>query len=102
MTTFERACSAPAARRLATEPEGDPCCLNFASAKHPGGGFLGGARAQEETLARASGLYASLVGNPMYAFHKAQDDPMYSNYAIYAPDVPVLRTDEGLLLSEPY
>src|SRR5262249_10552865 len=40
--------------------------------------------------------------NPMYDFHKAQRDLMYSNYAIYAPDVPVLRTDEGTLLSEPY
>jgi uncharacterized protein (TIGR02452 family) len=79
-----------------------PVALNFASAKHPGGGFLGGARAQEESLARSSGLYACLVGNPMYEFHKAQGDPMYSNYAIYAPDVPILRDDEGVLLPSPY
>jgi uncharacterized protein (TIGR02452 family) len=79
-----------------------PVALNFASAKHPGGGFLGGARAQEESLARSSGLYACLVGNAMYDFHKVQGDPMYSNYAIYAPDVPVLRDDEGLLLAQPY
>jgi uncharacterized protein (TIGR02452 family) len=79
-----------------------PVALNFASAKHAGGGFLGGARAQEESLARSSGLYACLVDNPMYAFHKAQGDPMYSNYAIYAPDVPVLRADEGPLLPAPY
>jgi uncharacterized protein (TIGR02452 family) len=79
-----------------------PVALNFASAKHPGGGFLSGARAQEESLARSSGLYACLVGNQMYEFHKAQGDPMYSDYALYAPDVPVLRTDEGDLLPEPY
>lgn len=34
--------------------------LNFASAKNPGGGFLSGARAQEESLARSSGLYTCL------------------------------------------
>ena len=34
-------------------------CLNFASAKNPRGGFINGAIAQEESLARASALYAS-------------------------------------------
>jgi uncharacterized protein (TIGR02452 family) len=79
-----------------------PVALNFASAKHPGGGFLSGALAQEESLARSSGLYACLVGNPMYDFHIAQSDPMYSNYAIYSPDVPVWRDDAGRLLPRPY
>lgn len=79
-----------------------PAALNFASAKHPGGGFLNGARAQEESLARSSGLYACLAGNEMYEFHRARGDAMYSNYAIYSPDVPVFRTDEGDLLAQPY
>jgi uncharacterized protein (TIGR02452 family) len=90
-----------AARRLAAAGA-RPVALNFASAKHPGGGFLGGARAQEESLARSSGLYACLDGNPMYAFHRAAGDPMYSHYAIYSPDVPVFRTDDGTLLEQPY
>ena len=47
------------------------CCLNFASAKNPGGGFLGGSQAQEESLARASGLYASLQQTrEYYEFHR--------------------------------
>lgn len=76
--------------------------LNFASAKHPGGGFLGGARAQEESLARSSGLYACIRGNPMYAFHCKKRDPMYSDYAIYSRDVPVIRDDDGSLLDQPF
>lgn len=76
--------------------------LNFASAKNPGGGFLGGARAQEESLARSSGLYACLNGNAMYEFHRRRSDPMYSDYAIYSPNVPVFRTDRGELLDQPF
>jgi uncharacterized protein (TIGR02452 family) len=76
--------------------------LNFASAKNPGGGFLGGARAQEESLARASGLYAMLLDDPMYDHHRARKDPMYTTWVIYSPDVPVFRLDDGQLLDEPY
>lgn len=79
-----------------------PAALNFASAKNPGGGFLSGARAQEESLARSSALFACLDGNEMYDFHRARRDPMYTDYAIYSPDVPVFRADEGALLEEPY
>lgn len=76
--------------------------LNFASAKHPGGGFLGGARAQEESLARSSGLYACLLHNRMYRYHEALKDPMYSDYVIYSPDVPIFKNDDGALLDAPY
>lgn len=79
-----------------------PALLNFASAKHPGGGFLSGARAQEEYLARSSALYACLRGNAMYEFHRARHDPLYTDYVLYSPDVPVFRADEGSLLEEPY
>ena len=76
--------------------------LNFASAKNPGGGFLTGARAQEESLARASGLYAMLLDDPMYDHHRSRRDPLYTTWVIYSPDVPVFRLDEGQLLDEPY
>jgi uncharacterized protein (TIGR02452 family) len=76
--------------------------LNFASARHPGGGFLTGARAQEESLCRSSGLYACIAGNAMYAHHAGERGGVYSNYAIYSPEVPVLRTDAGELLAEPF
>lgn len=76
--------------------------LNFASATRPSGGFLNGARAQEEYLARSSGLYQCLRDHPMYAFHAQQDDPLYTDYVIYSPEVPVIRGDDGVLLEVPY
>lgn len=90
-----------AAKRLLDEGL-RPLALNFASAHHPGGGFLSGARAQEESLARSSGLYACLQGNPFYDYHHTQNDALYSDYAIYAPEVPIIRRDDGTLLDEPY
>ena len=79
-----------------------PVVLNFASATHPGGGFLSGALAQEEYLARSSGLFACLENNPMYGFHRARRDSIYTDYVIYSPDVPVFRSDDGSLLENPY
>jgi uncharacterized protein (TIGR02452 family) len=88
-----------AARRLG----GDVACLNFASACSPGGGFLTGAQAQEESLARASALYACLGAVPeFYAHHRAEPDLRYSDRIIYSPGVPVFRADDGALLDEAY
>ncbi|WP_407642232.1 TIGR02452 family protein [Actinomadura formosensis] len=80
-----------------------PFALNFASAKNPGGGFLNGAHAQEEGLARSSGLYTSLrSAREFYDFHRARRDLLYSDHMIYSPGVPVFRDDAGRLLEEPY
>ena len=77
--------------------------LNFASARRPGGGFLTGARAQEESLARSSGLYESLRQCPaFYEFHRAQGTSLYSDRMIYSPVCPVLRNDDGDWLPQPY
>ena len=90
-----------AARRLVAAGL-NPVALNFASAKHPGGGFLGGARAQEESLCRSSGLYACIANDAMYRVHAPTRGGFYTNYAIYSPGVPVFRDDAGGLLAAPY
>jgi uncharacterized protein (TIGR02452 family) len=76
--------------------------LNFASARHPGGGWLSGARAQEESLARASGLVACIADDPMYARHERMRDALYTSSAIYSPGIPIFRDDDGRLLDTPY
>lgn len=77
--------------------------LVFASARNPGGGFLTGAQAQEESVARASALYACLVQAPeFYDFHRGHSDLRYSDRVIYSPGVPVFRDDRGNLLATPY
>lgn len=45
--------------------------LNFASAKHPGGGFVTGAMAQEEALCHASTLYNQIKDSKMYTYNQA-------------------------------
>jgi uncharacterized protein (TIGR02452 family) len=92
-----------AAARLVSQGQ-QPGVLNFASPTSPGGGFLQGARAQEESLARSSGLYACLEGQPMYAFHRSEGRRqwLYTGYAVYSPDVPVFRRDDGELLEQPW
>ncbi|MBW4513283.1 MAG: TIGR02452 family protein [Scytonematopsis contorta HA4267-MV1] len=77
--------------------------LNFASAKNPGGGFLNGAQAQEESLARSSALYSSLLKcREHYDFHRSESSLLYSHRIIYSPACPVFRTDDGTLLEKPY
>jgi uncharacterized protein (TIGR02452 family) len=87
-------------RRMAAD--GPVAALNFASATSPGGGFLSGARAQEECIARSSGLFACLEDRDMYPRHRAVLDAMYSDHVIFSPDVPVFRTDDGALLDQPW
>ncbi|MEW6306174.1 MAG: TIGR02452 family protein [Verrucomicrobiota bacterium] len=88
--------------RLAATTEGHVACLNFASAKNPGGGFLGGAQAQEECLARASALYRCLLAQPShYERNRANRSALYLDLAIFSPRVPFFRDDEGRLLDAP-
>ena len=92
-----------AIRRLVVEQELDTLCLNFASAKNAGGGFLGGAEAQEESLARASGLYGSLISQRgYYDANRGSRSAFYTEHMIYSPGVPMFRDDSGALLSRPH
>ena len=77
-----------------TAPHQSLVLLNFASARHPGGGFLRGARAQEEDLCRCSGLYPTLLTQPLYyKVNREQSSMVYSDYTIYSPHVPFFRLD---------
>lgn len=67
--------------------------LNFADSLKPGGGYLNGRGAQEETLCRQTLLYPTICDNPIY-----KDNLKYgaegSNNMIYSADVLVIRYDD--------
>ncbi len=94
-----------AASRRLVEAEGmtDVAALNFASAKNPGGGFLGGAKAQEEDLSRCSALYPCLLTQrEYYDANRAQRSPLYTDHIIYSPEVPFFRDERLTLLEQPF
>ncbi len=93
-----------AGRRLAVaEAVAQVAALNFASARNPGGGFLTGAKSQEEDLARASALYPCLVTQPdYYDANRAARSFVYTDHVIYSPDVPFFRTERWELVEAPW
>ncbi|MFE7561194.1 TIGR02452 family protein [Kitasatospora sp. NPDC057500] len=95
--------SIEAAHRLVGAGAGTVGVLNFASARNPGGGYLRGARAQEEDLCRSALLYTCLLEAPdYYEAHRASTDLRYSHRVIVSPGVPVIRGGDGGLLAHPY
>lgn len=72
--------------------------LNFASYKNPGGGFLTGSRAQEESLCHESTLYNVLKEFPEFYEWNNQhlNKGLYLNRAIYSPDIVFERNGETL------
>jgi uncharacterized protein (TIGR02452 family) len=82
-----------AARRLVeAESVQDLVLLNFASARNAGGGFLTGAKAQEEDLCRCSGLYPCLLTQPAYyEANRRNESALYTDHLIYSPNVPWFR-----------
>ena len=76
--------------------------LNFASGTHPGGGWLRGSEAQEESLARASDLVCSLERWPQYYQANEGASPYYTDHAIWSPGVTFFRGDRDTVLVPRY
>ncbi|MDX1933888.1 MAG: TIGR02452 family protein [Capsulimonadales bacterium] len=93
-----------ALRRLVVDEEvAGVVALNFASARNPGGGFLTGAKSQEEDLCRASVLYPCLLRQPAYYdANRARRSALYTDHVIYSPEVPFLRDEQRRLLEVPF
>lgn len=84
------------------EADGDACIclLNFASYKEPGGMFLQGSMAQEESLCHASVLYPVLssprVMGMFYQKHGNRlNRGLYHSDLLYSPDVLFFRDRKG-------
>ena len=93
MVTVLNATSQEAAYEISRQGTGRLALLNFASARNPGGGFLRGAKAQEEDLCRCSGLYPCLLRcMTYYEINRQESSLLYTDYAIFSPDVPFIRT----------
>jgi uncharacterized protein (TIGR02452 family) len=96
--------TAAAGRRLVQrEGEERVAALNFASALSVCGGFLRGARAQEEDLARVSALHACLERQrAYYDVNLALGSHLYTDAMIHSPAVPFFRDEELVPLEAPF
>lgn len=81
---------------------GEIIALNFANANVPGGGYLLGGDAQEESLCRCSLLYSAIAPHKeYYRPHHFPPTPFYSDRMLLSPDVPIIRRMDGTLLQVP-
>lgn len=81
--------------------------LNFANPVHPGGGYLGGARAQEEQICRCTNLFQSIVSKnaqAYYEYHINGDKEIQkfgSDQMILSTNVSLFKDPEFSLMEEP-
>lgn len=85
-----------------TIKDGKTAVLNFASYKNPGGMFIKGSSAQEESLCHASFLYNVLKEKQSYYDENAKNlnKGAYTNRAIYTPDVKFFKNESDKILEE--
>ena len=71
--------------------------LNFASARNPGGGWLTGAKAQEESLCLCSALYDSLMTDEAQQYYTENFKhplPDYTDNMVFSPKVPFFKNGD--------
>jgi len=79
----------------------NPCVLNMASSKNPGGGVLNGSGAQEENLFRRSNLFASMFQFVDYAAQygitkSKKQYPLDRNFGgIFSRNITIFRSSES-------
>lgn len=93
-----------AIRRLVqTEKLSNIAVLSFASARNVAGGFLNGAKAQEEDIARCTGIYPCLLTQPeFYKVNRACESLLYTDHIIYSPQVVWFREHNREVLDTPF
>ena len=81
---------------------GKVIALNFANAIVPGGAYIIGGNAQEESLCRSSMLYYSTKTQIKYYIKNILAlSPSYTDTMIYSENIPIVRDNNGNLLEEP-
>lgn len=90
---IEKTDSVSAIFKYSKELNGRLAVLNFASFKHPGGMFLKGSSAQEESLCIASTLYSVLKMREDFYIEnrKMLNRGLYSDRALYSPMVAFIK-----------
>ena len=85
-----------------SEQDGKIAALNFASYKHPGGMFIKGSSAQEESLCHASFLYNVLkeFEDSYYKENRKNlNRSLYTNKALYSPNIKFFNKTSKSLIS---
>lgn len=103
--TYDRPCTISvidadtisAAWSIHSNPSAKIAILNFASFRHPGGGFLTGAMAQEESICHHTNLYDALAAQRAWydSNERLTNRSLYQNRSILTCDVSIVARGIG-------